>query len=65
VFAVESRNRTLQQLLKVEEKTCAITPDKMDRAARGRIFGVVEIPYPLSEEEATPTVPESEKNHSL
>jgi len=47
--------------LKVEERTHSMTPDKMDRTARGRSLEKGEMPYPLSEEEATPTTPESEK----
>jgi hypothetical protein len=34
----------------------------MNRTARGRNLDNIEMPYPLSEEEATPTTPESEKN---
>jgi hypothetical protein len=46
--------------IKDEEKTHAMTPDKMDRT--GKVKGENEkTPYPLTEEEATPTTPESEK----
>jgi hypothetical protein len=61
VFIVESRKLRLLAL-KIEEKTHALTPDKMDRTARGRNLENIEMPYPLAEEEATPTIPESEKN---
>jgi hypothetical protein len=47
--------------LKFEERTNAITPDKLDRSMRGKIVGRNNRPYPLTEEEATPLVPESEK----
>jgi len=56
---MESNSR-IQNNLKFEEKTNALTPDKMDRTMRGKILGK-EMPYPLTEEEATPTVSESEK----
>jgi hypothetical protein len=65
VIIVESKKLTLQLVLKVEERTCAMTPDKMDRTARGVNVGTFEMPYPLVEEEATPTVPESEWNQSI
>jgi hypothetical protein len=51
--------------LKAEEKTDAVTPDKMDRTARGKNGGNDEKPYPLTEEEATPTTPESEKKQTV
>ena len=47
--------------MKFEERTNAITPDKLDRSMRGKIIGNNDVPYPLTEEEATPSVPESEK----
>ncbi|MHB8567741.1 MAG: hypothetical protein ACYC7D_14585 [Nitrososphaerales archaeon] len=56
-----SREPSLQNNLKFEERTNAITPDKLDRSARGRKVAKDEKPYPLTEEEATPSVPESEK----
>ena len=48
------------------ERTNAMTPDKMDRSTRVSIVesGYLkgnQMPYPLTEEEATPSVPESEK----
>jgi len=61
VFIVESR-KIARHTIKLEERTHALTPDKMNRTARGRNLDNVEMPYPLSEEEATPTTPESEKN---
>jgi hypothetical protein len=61
VFIVGSKKLVLQHALKLEERTHSITPDKMDRTARGRNVGIDEMPYPLTEEEATPTIPESEK----
>ena len=61
MFIVETRKITLHAL-KIEERTHALTPDKMDRTARGRSLESTEMPYPLAEEEATPTIPESEKN---
>ena len=51
----------IQDNLKFEERTNAITPDKLDRSMRGKIIGSNDVPYPLTEEEATPSVPESEK----
>jgi hypothetical protein len=62
VFIVESKKITLQQIQKVEDGTYAMTPDKMDRTARGRNSGNIELPYPLAEEEATPTIPDSQRN---
>jgi hypothetical protein len=63
-----SRKLSLRFILKDEESTHAITPDKMDRTCRiplviggeGRKY---QMPYPLTEEEATPTVPDSEKTN--
>ena len=60
VLFMESNSR-IQNNLKFEEKTNALTPDKMDRSMRGKNVGYKEMPYPLTEEEATPTVSESEK----
>ena len=55
--------------LNMEEKTHAMTPDKMDRSRRettseSRQSGGKTKLYPLTEEEATPTVPDSEKQHT-
>lgn len=58
---MESQKRSLHYTLKVKERTHAITPDMFDRSARGRKVVNDQIPYPLTEEEATPTVPESER----
>ncbi len=63
-MTMESRPR-IQNNLKFEEKTNAITPDKMDRSMRGEEAGKKEMPYPLTEEEATPSVPESEENTGI
>jgi len=46
-------------ILKNEESTHAITPDKMDRTCRIPLViegegGKYQMPYPLTEEEATP-----------
>jgi hypothetical protein len=46
--------------IKPEEKTDALTPDKMDRTQREK-DGKKKRPYPLTEEEATPTSPKSER----
>ena len=62
---MRSQKLELQHSLKVEEGTHAITPDKMDRTARGRKVANDEMPYPLTEEEATPTIPESEEKSIL
>jgi hypothetical protein len=56
-----SQKHSVQYILKVEERTYAITPDKFDRSTRDRKVGNDQMPYPLTEEEATPTVPESER----
>jgi hypothetical protein len=56
--------KVLLHKLHVGEKTNAMTPDKMDRTSRGRNVGNIEMPYPLTEEEATPTIPESERNQT-
>jgi hypothetical protein len=61
VVIVVSR-KIARHTIKLEERTHALTPDKMNRTARGRNLDNIEMPYPLSEEEATPTTPESEKN---
>ncbi len=58
---MESQKRSLHYTLKVEERTHAITPDKFDLSTRGRKVGNDQMPYPLIEEEATPTVPESQR----
>jgi hypothetical protein len=41
--------------LELQAKTHAITPDKMDRSSRKTEGN--NLPYPLTEEEATPHVP--------
>ena len=48
------------------ERTNAMTPDKMDRSTRvntdvSGYLDMNQMPYPLTEEEATPSVPESER----
>ncbi len=59
MLIMESKGR-IQNNLEFEERTNAMTPDKMDRSMRGRTIGSNDAPYPLTEEEATPSVPESE-----
>jgi hypothetical protein len=69
VFIVVSRKlSSLRFILKNEESTHAITPDKMDRTSRiplviGGEVRKYQMPCPLTEEEATPTVPDSEKTN--
>jgi hypothetical protein len=53
--------RRIQDNLEFEERTNALTPNKLDRSLRGKIIGIIDAPYPLTEEEATPSIPESEK----
>ncbi len=57
-------------LSSIERGTKAITPDKMDRSSREahseQLDKIKELrkPYPLTEEEATPNIPESESQSS-
>lgn len=55
-----SQKRSLQYKLKVEERTHVITPISWDISAKGRMVRNYEMPHSRAEE-ATPTVPESEK----
>ncbi len=50
-----------KDLTRKEEPTTAPTPDKLDRAARTPDKG----PYPLTEEEATPSTPRSEQKATV
>jgi hypothetical protein len=53
----ENKKPENKDLTRKEEPTIAPTPDKLDRAARTPDKG----PYPLTEEEATPSTPRSEQ----
>jgi hypothetical protein len=62
-FNLASLKVTQFVVLPRKERTHAITPDKMDRASRIAFVaeGEYQKPYPLTEEEATPSVANSEK----
>ncbi|MGH2637739.1 MAG: hypothetical protein ACRDF4_00390 [Rhabdochlamydiaceae bacterium] len=60
----EKTKRDNKKMTRKEEPTLAPTPDKLDRAAKepASIFRKQrEKPYPLTEEEATPSTPKSEE----
>jgi hypothetical protein len=58
---VQPRKPGARHKIKAEEKIDSPTPDKMDRTTRGKDPGTDGKPYPLTEEEAAPTTPKSEK----
>lgn len=49
-----------EDMARREEPTKALTPDKLDRSVRPRDQKSSKKPYPLTEEEATPSTPSSE-----
>jgi hypothetical protein len=53
-----------EEMARKEEPTRAPTPDKLDRSARSvkTSVGKRPKPYPLTEEEATPNTPDSERS---
>jgi hypothetical protein len=55
-----------KDLARKEEPTNAPTPDKLDRSARDPASSPDNVkPYPLTEEEATPSAGVHERDHSI
>jgi len=51
-----------KDMIRMEETTKAPTPDKLDRSLKDKNDGK---PYPLTEEEATPNSPQSQKSKKI